>query len=69
LLGSVRLRRSMGLRGRRHVIRHFLPHRHLQDYFKLFLDLKLGKALVKDAFPPTHLLSTDKAGIYQGAST
>lgn len=69
LLGSVRLRRSMGLRGKRYVIRHFLPHRHLHDYFKLFLDLKLGKALVKDTLSPVKLFSKEKVEIYQGSGT
>ena len=50
LLCSVRLRRTMGTTAKRHVIRHFLPHRHLQDYFRLFLDLKLGKISLKDTF-------------------
>jgi len=40
LLCSARLRKTMGTKAKRHVIRHFLPHRHLQDYFKLFLDLR-----------------------------
>ncbi len=42
LLCSARLRRSMGARAKRHVMRNFLPHRHLEDYFKLFLDLRLS---------------------------
>lgn len=43
LLCSPRLRRTMGAKAKRHVIRRFLPHRHLQDYFKLFLDLRRRK--------------------------
>lgn len=43
LLGSQRLRRSMGARAKRHVTRNFLPHRHLEDYLRLFLDLSLSK--------------------------
>lgn len=40
LLCSARLRKTLGTKAKRHVIRHFLPHRHLQDYFELFLDLQ-----------------------------
>lgn len=43
LLRSPRLRKSMGAKAKRHVIRKFLPHRHLGDYFKLFLKLRLSK--------------------------
>ncbi len=38
LLENSMLRRELGERGRRHVIDHFLPHRHLEDYFNFFLD-------------------------------
>ncbi|MCZ6624878.1 MAG: hypothetical protein O7B35_11715, partial [Deltaproteobacteria bacterium] len=48
LLCSARLRRSMGARAKRHVMRNFLPHRHLEDYFKLFLDLRLSKISKND---------------------
>ncbi|MFQ5792708.1 MAG: glycosyltransferase [Acidobacteriota bacterium] len=40
LLSTPRLRGALGAGARRHVIRAFLPHRHLEDYFSLFLDLR-----------------------------
>lgn len=43
LLGSQQLRRSMGAKAKRQVIRNFLPHRHLEDYLRLFLELRLSK--------------------------
>ncbi|MFQ5897303.1 MAG: glycosyltransferase [Candidatus Methylomirabilia bacterium] len=46
LLSSPRLRTSMGTGARRHVIRAFLPHRHLEDYFALFLELRSHHAEV-----------------------
>ncbi|MFQ5946684.1 MAG: glycosyltransferase [Anaerolineae bacterium] len=45
LLSTPRLRAALGAGARRHVIRAFLPHRHLQDYFSLFLDLRSGLRL------------------------
>ncbi|MFQ5521512.1 MAG: glycosyltransferase, partial [Candidatus Methylomirabilia bacterium] len=44
LLSTPRLRTSLGTGARRHVIRTFLPHRHLEDYFTLFLDLRSRQA-------------------------
>ncbi len=43
LLRSPRLRKSIGAKAKRHVIRNFLPQRHLQDYFRLFLELRIMK--------------------------
>ena len=40
LLTTPEMRRELGERARGHVIDHFLPHRHLEDYFQLFLDLR-----------------------------
>lgn len=43
LLCSPPLRRSMGTKAKRHVIQNFLPHRHLNDYLNLFLELGLAR--------------------------
>lgn len=43
LLSSRPLRSLLGARAREHVIRNFLPHRHLEDYFRLFLELRSVK--------------------------
>ncbi|MFQ5829660.1 MAG: glycosyltransferase, partial [Candidatus Methylomirabilia bacterium] len=41
LLSTPRLRRALGEGAKRHVIRAFLPHRHLADYLTLFLELRV----------------------------
>ena len=43
LLSTPELRRSMGNNAFQHVIENFLPHRHLSDYLKLFLQLRAAK--------------------------
>ncbi len=40
LLNSPKLRTTMGSKAKQHVIKNFLPHRHLADYLRLFLELR-----------------------------
>jgi trehalose synthase len=49
LLTTPELCEAMGRSARKSVIQNFLPHRHLSDYFNLFLDLQKGRA-----FSSTH---------------
>lgn len=42
LLRSPERRATLGARARRHVLGAFLPHRHLADYYRLFLDVVGG---------------------------
>lgn len=43
LLTTPELRRTMGASANQHVIENFLPHRHLSDYLKIFLQLRRHK--------------------------
>ncbi len=43
LLTTPGLRHSMGNNAFKHVIENFLPHRHLSDYLKLFLQLQAAR--------------------------
>lgn len=52
LLTTPDLRDSMGNNARQHVIENFLPHRHLSDYLKLFLELRTAKQTTTQAVAP-----------------
>lgn len=51
LLTTPELAQAMGNSAKNSVIQNFLPHRHLSDYFNLFLELKSGQGIVAEAAP------------------
>lgn len=62
LLSSAALRRSLGAKARRHVVRNFLPQRHLEDYLKLFLELR-QKRLASFADEPAPASPSGEAAL------
>jgi trehalose synthase len=57
LLSRPGLARALGRRARRHVMRAFLPHRHLEDYLRLFLDLAVRRPGLAPAATNGHVTS------------
>ncbi len=51
LLTTPGLAEAMGSSARKSVVQNFLPHRHLSDYFNLFLELQNGRSILTEAAP------------------